>query len=473
MQSLSKDLLTTTLMAAFGAVELPSDARLYLACSGGRDSLSLAYACYLLYRQGQIAQLPILLHVHHGWQQANDNWAALVASWADDYGFECQILKVNLPKNSESHARDARYHAMLSVMSAGDVLMLAHHAADQAETVLMRLINGAGVQGLSGIKSWQTKTVMIDQKPKSVHLWRPWLAVGRDAISAFAARHALPYVDDATNTDLAHARGLIRTQILPHLLSLNPKAVENIARSANLLGQSAALLDSQINLNLTNIDHPANQLPYQAVLPIADFFGLDKVAQMSVLHRWLQADEPMPPSQQFTHSVHQLMCRTDNDHASQLIWQACQANYVICRYDDCLYRYRQDVWQMLAVNSPHLPIKTDRLSDNDDDGGNSNHGSVWTLMAGDACQLQLICPRIICLRQVQKSDAINIGKHSYRAKKLAQKLRLPPWLRQYLWQITTTDGTYLVAPMMVWRLPDGKLLTDFAQMGRMVYNGDF
>ena len=95
---LMTDDILTSLSSAFDELALPAHAKLYLACSGGRDSLALAYACFLLYRQGKIIRLPTILHVHHGWQAANDAWMQLVHRWAIEHGFDCQILRITLAK---------------------------------------------------------------------------------------------------------------------------------------------------------------------------------------------------------------------------------------------------------------------------------------------------------------------------------------------------------------------------------------
>lgn len=453
------DILLKALAQAIA--DLPADdaTRYYLACSGGRDSLSLAYAYFLLYQQGVIARLPVLLHVNHNWQQANDEWADRVQDWAKLHGFDCQVLQVQLSKNNETHARDARYQAMMSVMNTGDVLILAHHATDQAETVLMRLVNGAGIQGLSAMKMWQQKrlansSLNRDANPKTIHLWRPWLAMHREVISQFALYHHLPYVDDITNTDTAYARGLIRQKILPHLLALNPKAIENIGRSAQLLAVDFSVIDGQITDHLTNLQHFASCPPYQTILPLQAFFECDAKIQISLLHRWIQGDEPIPPSYSTTSQVYQLIQRTDNDHGSQIIWQGVSASYVICRYDECLYRYRQDVWQLLQGEAMQPQY----------------HQGVWRLIFNDGLCLELASSQIHQLRLMDKDDAMMLAKHRYRAKKLAQKLRLPVWLRRHLWHLQSDNGSYLIAPMMAWELPSGVAVDSFAPIGLMMYN---
>lgn len=459
--------LIQTLSTAFDtAKDQLADTPLYLACSGGRDSLALAFACHQLYTAGQIARLPILLHVHHGWQSANDDWADLVANWAVEYGFDCRILRVNLPKNSETAARSARYQAFATVMIDGGVLLLAHHANDQAETVLMRLIDGAGVQGLSAMKIWQDKTIAIDEHSnKTISLWRPWLGVSRDVITQFARAHQLPFVDDATNTDAAFVRGILRAQVLPILQSINPKAIDNIARSAQLLAQTADWQAESVAESVASFT--TAHLPYQSVLNIATFNQLPKSTQSSSLHQWLQGDEPLPPSFATTQSVLSLLNRADNDHESQILWQGKRHAYVICRYDDYLYRYRADVWRLFTSTAK-----------GDDAPMSSCDGWHWQLINDEQCHLVFNTNKPIkSLVPVSRMMSITIGKHSYKGKKLAQKLRLPPWLRTHLWQAVIDGGdgedeTWLIAPMMAWRLPTGEQVTmdNFAPIGTMVYN---
>ena len=165
--------------------------RIWLACSGGRDSLSLAAICQQLYRAGQLPFLPQLLHVNHGMQVASDAWAVQVERWAKQQQIPCQVLSVKVDGDSEQAARDARYAAMMTVMNQGDVLMLAHHSDDQAETVLMRLFNGAGVTGLAGMQAWTKKQLQLSASSalavsKAIYLWRPWLQISRQQITDYA-----------------------------------------------------------------------------------------------------------------------------------------------------------------------------------------------------------------------------------------------------------------------------------------------
>ncbi len=414
--------------------DLPKGGRVFVACSGGRDSLSLAYACYLLYQAGKLSVLPTLLHVHHGMQRANDDWAKGVADWAFGLGFICQVLYVKLDKFNETSARTARYQALASVMNDNDVLLLAHHAHDQAETVLMRLINGAGVDGLSGIRAWQDKCV----DGKTLRLHRPWLNVSRDEISGFAYRHALPFVDDPTNTTGDNARSFIRTQILPQLKQLNPQAVQNIARSSANLASVADSIAQDISHELAKC--VLCDTPYQSVLGIDKLLTYDKAYRSLIIRTWLQGKEILPPNKRTTDDVAALSERADNDHKTELFWQADKTGYVVCRYGVYLYRYPLPVWQWLQNPSRISPTW---------------RNGAWYLGDLDNQQLYFIgADKPIPLARTDSVPVPIYGKQRLLSgKKLYQTLKIPPWLRASLWQVVRDD--VIVAVMGVgheWQL---------------------
>ncbi len=227
--------------------------RIWLACSGGRDSLSLAWMCRQLFDKGRMPFLPQLIHVNHGLQTANASWAQQVQDWASQHAMPCTLLTLKLSdanRVNEQSARHARYMAMMDMMNKDDVLMLGHHQDDQVETVLMRLFKGAGVNGLAGMQDWtifamSRQTINPDNQKdnqkdnyqncynanqqnsdaaylkskavfnpnsiptpirnKSIVLWRPWLRVSRATITDYAKYTKLDYIDDPTNTVLTLA----------------------------------------------------------------------------------------------------------------------------------------------------------------------------------------------------------------------------------------------------------------------------
>lgn len=322
--------------------------RIWLACSGGRDSLALAALCAQLYRQQRLPFLPQLLHVDHGLQADSSHWAQHVASWAKAQQLPCRILQVEVQGCDEQAARQARYQAMLSQINQNDVLLLAHHADDQAETVLMRLIQGAGVKGLSGMQLWR---VQLNGTRQNV-LWRPWLTIRRQTISAYAERLQLPYIDDPTNDSGDNVRSSLRRDVLPALAAYNANAVDNIARSAQLLAEAQATVSAQATRDcqqatIDQLDYP----PAQRVLDIDKLDALPVHRQRQLLHYWLAQDEPLPPAKQLIDDVLNLSQRDDNNHQTQLCWQARKQTYTIRRYRQQLYRLSQSWldWLLLPI----------------------------------------------------------------------------------------------------------------------------
>ena len=364
---------------------------LYVACSGGRDSLVLAHLCICLYRQGKLPK-PILIHINHNLQACSGAWAKGVDQFAQSYGVPCHIIDITLTDTSEQGARQARYQAFLEAMADGDVLFLAHHQDDQAETLLMRLINGTGIKGLGGMRVWQPYHQDTHHQnstpPKTIYLFRPLLAVSRADISAYADAHALPYIDDPTNDTGDNVRAIFRREIMPIFRQINPKASANIARSASLAVQSHNLLEryvlDKLNQCLINTaptwQCTINNQPYkkwQTRLDIGRLLALDAVSNeasdgasdelsMAVLHAFIQGDEPYSASYDFVCRVKALCQKTTSDHQTELFWQG-QMAWVLVRYDGVLYRYHQAVWHALQ-GQMNAHIDGRGLSINSQDG---------------------------------------------------------------------------------------------------------
>ena len=427
--------------------------RIWLACSGGRDSLALAAHCLQLYRQGKLPFLPQLLHVDHGLQADSKHWAQHVARWAQMQQMPCHILPVTVSGQDEQAARQARYQAMYAHINQGDVLILAHHADDQAETVLMRLIQGAGVKGLSGMQSWREHR----QGARHNSLWRPWLSVSRADITSYADRLQLPYINDPTNDSGDNVRSGLRRDILPLLATYNTNVVHNIARSAQILADADASISTQAHEDGQRcmIDS-LNLAPFQRVLSVYQISTLPIYRQRQLLHYWLGQDEPLPPAKQLVDDTQALTARTDANHQTALEWYASNDIYRIQRYRQQLFRLSHSFLDWLTI-----PIveKTQLLSSvYSSNNLSENKPNTFILRANNiySWQLQLmpdmhtrlltiisnkwhpdchnmgnIMLKIAPLDRQQKVQTA-LATRPQSGKKLMQTLGIPVWLRDSL-----------------------------------------
>ena len=416
--------------------------RIWLACSGGRDSLALAAVCLQLYHQGALPFLPQLLHVDHGLQAASTSWAQHLAQWAAVQQLPCTILKADVDGIDEQAARLARYQVMRAHINQGDVLLLAHHADDQAETVLMRLIQGAGVTGLSGMQAWRVH----QQAQQYSIMWRPWLSVRRDAITAYAEQLKLPYIDDPTNDAGDNVRSGLRCHVLPLLAKYNAAVIDNIARSAQLLSDAQATISAQAMQDEQEcaIDH-LSYPPAQRALDIERLHAVPTYRQRQLLHYWLTQDEPLPPSKQLVDDVLSLSLRDDNNHQTELDWYAEQQPYRICRYRQQLYRLSHAwlAWLHTPIDEQRHTLKDLLSNPRVSIREQSSHGYHWQLkLAIDTLQPFInsqtnykdhldITLKVAPLARQQRIQT-TLASRPQAGKKLHQSLGIPVWLRDSL-----------------------------------------
>lgn len=419
--------------------------RIWLACSGGRDSLALAALCVQLYQQDRLPFLPQLLHVDHGLQVDSSIWASHVADWAAAQQLSCTILKAQVQGQDEQAARQARYRVMREYINQGDVLMLAHHADDQAETVLMRLIQGAGIKGLAAMQPWR-EHLHQHQSQQGQHyaLWRPWLTVTRAAISDYAKQLQLPYIDDPTNASGDNVRSGLRRDIMPKLVSYNANVIGNVARSAQLLSEAQAIVEAQAEQDLqTTAIKSLEFASVQRVLAIDKLHDLSTPRQKQLLYYWLAQDEPLPPSKQLIDDVYALTQRQDNDHQTELDWHAHLQHYRIYRFRQHLYRLSRDFVDWLA--SATLEHRYDLSKSLAVDIRKSRDtGYLWQLQI-DLTKADIRADRelyqelidnetslkITPLDRLRKVQTTTMGR-AQAGKKLYQTLAIPVWLRSSL-----------------------------------------
>ena len=278
--------------------ELPNgkDTAIGIALSGGLDSMVLFDAVMRNLSapnaNSKTQKKPIwVFHIHHGLQKSADAWLDFCALAAKRKKVHFDFRLLQLPANTnEAEARLARYEALADLCEAHGVsdLLLAHHQNDQAETVLLQLLRGAGVRGLAGMPMTRT---MAQAETKPVTLWRPLLDLSRAELEAYAHQNRIKWVEDSSNRSFLYRRNAVRHSLLPKLELIQPGAIANLARSAKLLSESNHLLERLAELDSAEILQASKTAPLETVLkvkPLLDLYKKDTAAANNVVRYWLQ-----------------------------------------------------------------------------------------------------------------------------------------------------------------------------------------
>lgn len=277
---------------------LPASVKdLVIGLSGGRDS------CVLLEALCQCEQLVSrfslrAIHIHHGLNPKADEWEAHCQNLADQLGILLTVVRLGLnPPEGESIenvARQARYRAFSEALQENEVLLTAHHLEDQAETVLLQLLRGAGVKGLSGMP-------MMKRLGKGWHA-RPLLAVSHDKIKAYAKVRNLQWIEDSSNNELRFTRNFLRHRVMPLLKIVNPNYSACLARSAEHCQNTQALLENYLEKDLVNC------LSADQGLLVDKLKGYSLLHQAALVRFWLQrAGYPFPSSKKLRTMVEQMV----------------------------------------------------------------------------------------------------------------------------------------------------------------------
>lgn len=227
--------------------QVRSGDHLTVALSGGVDSVVLLH---LLTRFSKSMQLDVsAVHVEHGISAYSDEWSAFCQSLCDNLNLPLSIHRLKIcrqPQESlEAIAREARYQIFKHIRA--DYIVLAQHQDDQIETLILQLLRGAGVKGLSAMP-----TVRLLEPGKTIRLFRPLLNITRSEILNYAKLQGLSWVTDESNLDTSYDRNFLRHRILPLLEQRSPAYRKTLFRSTKHLGEAAYLLDRLAEIDAEN-----------------------------------------------------------------------------------------------------------------------------------------------------------------------------------------------------------------------------
>lgn len=389
--------------------QLPPPARrIRVGLSGGLDSTVLLHLLASL-RQ----TLPIELsaaHVQHG-------LVAGSAAWADDCRCLCEHLGVPLvvcavqvgrdhPGGLEAAARDARRAALMAL--GDEVLALAHHRDDQAETVLFRAIRGAGVRGAGGMQPFAAAAA-------GPVLWRPLLDVPRSHLLAYARAHGLAWVDDPSNADSRFSRNFLRNEVLPLLGSRFPGAAAGLARMGRLCGEAAGMLDELAALDLAALHLPASRrFEREATLRLSS-------ARLRNLLRFVlfEGGEAMPDEDRLREIERQL-------RSPGAVEGLCLpvGSSALCAY--------REAWWLAPAR--HEPAPASLAWHGEPCVPWAGGGVAWCEALGEGLAAAALAGGVCELRRRAGGERMRLraGGPSRSLKNLLQEAGVPPWLRSDL-----------------------------------------
>ncbi len=255
-----------------------------------------------------------VLHVNHGLSANAAAWEDFCSELCTTIGVGYGAIRLDLDRQPgaslEALAREARYAALegAAAESGTTVIALAHHADDQAETVMLQLLRGSAVKGLAAMPEWRSAD-------EGCSYWRPLLQARREDIVAFARRHRLRWIEDESNANIALKRNFLRAQVLPVLESGFPGYRNSLARAAVHAADAAMLLDE-----LADRDAVAAADGDGLVLAALREFGA--LRSGNVLRRMLaRRGLRVPPSERLAEFIRQAFTAAPDRHPALLVDQ--------------------------------------------------------------------------------------------------------------------------------------------------------
>jgi len=412
--------------------------RYRVAFSGGLDSTVLLAAAGEAF-PGHVSAI----HVDHGLHPGSAVWAGRCRARCEAAGIECALARVDATpargESPEAAARTARYAALAGLMEPGDVLLTAHQADDQLETVLIQLMRGAGVAGLAAMPP------MTPFGPGE--LWRPLLEFPRASLAEWAGDRELDWIDDPANRDPRLARNHLRHAVLPALRAYWPSAAATAARSARHCAEAAGLLDE-----LARID--AAGCGEGGALSVDRLHGLSR-ARRANLVRWQAArlGLPVPDQRRLETLLDQLETASADAHPA-VSWPGA----VAARHGGCLHLLPGEAMATppgeLGWPDPAVPLDLGpglgRLSlEETDDGG---------------LDPEALAPGRCTVRFRRGGERLRLpGRdHHSELKKLFSEAGVPPWERARTPLVMVDGELAAVGERWVasrwWRAPGNKAL---------------
>ena len=381
--------------------------RVFVAFSGGLDSSVLLHLLVSESRDFRI----IPWHFNHGLLDVAPRMEAFCIEQAQGYDLEIRIDPLdlnNIDSNIEAEARRQRYDLFRQHTGAGDCIVTAHHADDQAETFLLNALRGSGSAGLRGIARQRMLGDAL--------LLRPLLQFSREQLEEYAAQHEIPWFNDPSNQTNRFDRNYLRNQVIPVIRTRWPHFQDALSTASELQSETQELLDEIAGLDFTALKAPASG--GFATLDVAGLLQLSPARRKNLVRYWI-ADAGLPtlPQARLQELMKQLHAKPGT------MPEVAMPDYTIRLYDQRLFLVREDTTRCangefefelkpdIQIEQLGLQLERREIFEQLD---LADKGQALTLRFRDKGQ--------------QNSDR-------HRLKRLFQKHRVPPWERSAIAQV--------------------------------------
>jgi tRNA(Ile)-lysidine synthase len=386
---------------------------------------------------GSCRGLPLrAVHVDHGLQAAAMSFREACAALCAALNIPLTVIAaaVQTPPgvSLEAAARDARYAALAQELKSGECLLTAHHSQDQAETLLLQALRGAGLKGMAAMP--------VSRPLGSGWHLRPLLDVPRDELLACGARSS-DVCTDPMNLDLRFDRSYLRAQVWPLIETRWPGSAGVLSRTARHVAEAQDLLDDAAAVHVTRLrDGDALSLPGLRALKPAE--------RINALRLWLRAADVEPPSTaRLTEALRQML-EAKADHLPAIVWG-----------DHALRRYRQRVFLTQAITPRlegrhHWPVEPGSALDLGEGLGQLR----WVEQIGGLDAGRLPGAAIVRPREGGETLKPAAQAKTQSVQHLCQSQGVLPWLRDALPYIHAGDSLIAIADLWLdarWCAPAG------------------
>lgn len=402
--------------------QYPTPHSYVVAYSGGCDSHSLLHALVQIREQLDCQNIKAV-HVDHGLQPQSSEWTQHCENICHQYDvhFTAVTLNLQVPKGEsiEAFARSARYAAFEQHLHKDDMLLLAQHQDDQAETMFLQLLRGSGVKGLAAMPEIV--------KDKGYWQVRPWLGLKRHDIQSYAEQSHLNWIDDPSNQENRFDRNYLRNEVIPALKHRWPSLTETMSRAARHQAEASNLLNDLAELDWQTccLSDPTLLSPTllpPTLLPIAPLKKLSPSRQRNLLRYWIavQCQFPMPDRVKCQRIIDEILPAAE-DAEPMVAW----GDVVARRYRDTLHLERSGLvesanWrQAWDLQSPLLLPSGKKLIVQETKG-------QGMLFPADST------PLTVRFRQGGEKCRLPGRQHRHELKKLLQGWGVPPWQRDQI-----------------------------------------